>query len=604
MTRGRGDAADPEFLEFVRARQQPLIRSAFLVTGSADLAEQAVRDAVTTLARQWDHAREERPDTVVRTALYRPLLAARRRRPAADRPEPEQPPEEEQGEGDEQEWESQDEQRRREVLAVLATLGPLERLVVVLCVHDECGVADVAGLLGAKEAAVRGALEDALTQREDLLSREALELASEEVLGVDLAQSAWEAAAAARRTVRRRALLGVAGVVVAAGVVVVTRPDAGRNAQPPTPTLTPGPTAGVDGKLPSVAVDGVRVSLAPAVDLEPDLPRYPDADDLALPKVLGPNQSPTHPVLGKGAIAGVPEPVRAVFLVHALGGGYEPVLFVPGSGVGHLVVPSVELGGGHLVVPSVRLGGSGAAAGDGVPFLGPRTIAEDRHRLVFVQPGALIVLDARDASTTWIDVPDPTLSSAGWARDGSTIIARGDTDSWVVDSDAGTVRRADGPVGSEWVDVVDLGSRSLLRSYSGAGRLTDTREMRGPGVSPTSAPVANTEGWVAVGAALPPQLSDAVDRGTGMVVVQGDLRPTPRVLAMTPGADGTIALYSALAWGPRDVVLLESYSSVGGAAPDQRRLLAWDAIGGALWLASELEVESQEEGGFTGSWAI
>ncbi|MEO5608362.1 MAG: hypothetical protein ABIQ61_01035, partial [Ornithinibacter sp.] len=299
-----------------------------------------------------------------------------------------------------------------------------------------------------------------------------------------------------------------------------------------------------------------------------------------------------RPVLDPNGIAGVEGSVRAVFLVHADGGGYEPVVFIP------VEVPT------HLSVPGVRLGGSGDASGDRVPVLGPRTIAGDRHRLVFVQPEALIILDTRDASTTWIEVPDPSLLSAGWARDGETVIARGATDSWVIDSGTEKVRRADGPVGVEWVDLVDLGSRSLLRSFSGAGALTDTREMRGPGLSPTSPPVANTEGWVAVGASLPPDLSRAMSRDHGIVVVQSDLRPTPRILAAAQGPSRGARPYRAVAWGPRDVALLESLSIDQAAGSAVRRLLAWDVIGGALWLASELEGESADVGGFTGSWAI
>ena len=595
MTRGASDP-DPDFLEFVHARQHTLLRAAFLLGGDPDLAERALLEALTALAREWESAREERPDAVVRTVLYRDVLSSvRRRGRGADGAVDDADRDVEAVDGASRKGrdhrDDEEEQRRREVMVALDSLTPAQRAVLVLRVYDERTTHDVAEILGVRAGVVEEAMAAGLTA-ETLLSREALELASEQVIETELAESAWARAVLARRTVRRRSVLAVAGLGAAGVVVAVVRRDGAHSAPRVAPSPTTSPTVGRDGSLPFLGVGGIRVSLAPEAVFEPDLPRYPDADSLALPARLTTGEDRPRTVLDPNGIAGVEGSVRAVFLVHADGGGYEPLVFIPAE------VPA------HLTVPGVRLGGSGAASGDRVPVLGPRTIAEDRHRLVFVQPAALIILDTRDASTRWIEVPDPSLLSAGWARDGETVIARGATDSWVIGSTTEKVRRAEGPVGAEWVDLVDLGSRSLLRSFSGAGALTDTREMRGPGLSPTSPPVANTEGWVAVGASLPPDISRAMSRDHGIVVVQSDLRPTPRILAAAQGPSRGARPYRAVAWGPRDVALMESLSIDQADGSTLRRLLAWDVIGGALWLASELEPESPDVGGFTGSWAI
>ncbi len=589
----RPPSADPEFLEFVAARQDILLREAYLVCGDVGLALDVVERSLVSLAAQWDRARHERPDTRVRQLVLRESLSAGRGAPegVAEAPEASEASdavvvEELGGHGP---WEADEEERRQEVMRALDRLDPIQRAVMALRLLDERTEADTAEVLGVRGARVREALDRAGS--EPLLTRDALELASEGLPESDLGEAAWARAEMARRGLRRRTWLGLAGVATAGGALALVLRDGGAERAPVTPSPTVSASPGGNGALAFVGVGGVRVSLAPAPRLEPELPRYPDAASQALPDRLTSGEDRPRAVLDPNGIAGVQDPVRAVFLVHGEGGGYQPVLFLPGGD------PA------HVLVTAIRLGGSGAAAGDAVPSLGPRTIAGDRHRLVFVQPGAVIVLDARDASTTWIDVPDPTLSIAGWARDGVTVIARGSTESWVVDTDTGAARPASGPVGAEWVDLVDLGSRSLLRSFSGSGELTGTREVRGPGISVTSPPVANTEGWVAVGASIPAEISRAVSRDDGVVVVQGDLRPTPRILA-GERTGGDVLPYRAVAWGPRDVVLLESVSVAEESGNRSRRLLAWDVIRERLSLASDLESERDEVGGFTGSWAI
>lgn len=88
-------------------------------------------------------------------------------------------------------------------------------------------------------------------------------------------------------------------------------------------------------------------------------PRYPEADTLSISCRIGPGDPSKRAVLGEGALAGVPQPVRAVFFVNA-GEEDSPVLFVPDAPVPCVLVPGAHGGGGL--------------------DLHPRTIADDRHR--------------------------------------------------------------------------------------------------------------------------------------------------------------------------------------------------------------------------------
>src|SRR5512144_54509 len=65
-----------EFAEYVGAREQDLLRAAFLVCGDPGLAQGALQRSLTRLALRWDKVRSEDPDTYVRQHLYRDAVAA------------------------------------------------------------------------------------------------------------------------------------------------------------------------------------------------------------------------------------------------------------------------------------------------------------------------------------------------------------------------------------------------------------------------------------------------------------------------------------------------------------------------------------------------
>ncbi len=68
------------FEEWARARQQHLVRSAYLLTGDFQRAEDLVQEALVRAAMRWDVLREGNPDAWVRTVVYREHVSWWRRR--------------------------------------------------------------------------------------------------------------------------------------------------------------------------------------------------------------------------------------------------------------------------------------------------------------------------------------------------------------------------------------------------------------------------------------------------------------------------------------------------------------------------------------------
>lgn len=580
---GSGDRPDveAEFVEFAQSRQGALLRAAYLVCGDADVARQVLQQTFVTLARQWGQVDEERPDAVVRRILYRDAVASWRRREHR----PNRPPEDDEDlfDGD-----PDDERRRTEVLAALDTLTPAQRATVVVRHLEERGEDEAAQLLGHPVRTVRGEHESAVA----LLPwppgelRELLELACEDLPEDDLVEGAWEQAGRQRRAVVRRSVLGagvaLAGVAVAS--LALREPD---ELPGPVPTSTLS-TGVADGRLPLLEIQGARVYLAPDPRTEGRLPVYPLLEELAFPVNFGPGDPARRAVMGEGGLSGVSQAVRSVFMVAVDGERSSLVIYAPGAPTPHVLVPQVRV--------RQPFGRSGP--------LGPRAISDDRHRIVLHRPAGVVVVDARDGSMLELPVPDPTLVVAGWARDGQSIVARGRDAGWVIDPRTAQARRSDDAVSPDWSDLVDAGGAAVLRTFSGQGEITGTKDLRGPPVVPHSSSVANTEGWVSTGAFLPETYQREVERSQGLVAAQGDLPPVPRVLAATEGPLVPAQCYRALGWGPAAVVFFESRSQRAGFQGTVRRVLAWDVLRARLWRVADIEPAGSGVGDFTGSYAI
>jgi len=411
--------------------------------------------------------------------------------------------------------------------------------------------------------------------------RELLELASDDVPDLDLASQAWDEARRRNRAVVRRSVLAVGGLAAVGALGLVVRD---RDPEP-APKPTAEATVAANGRMPTAQVEGVTVYLAPDPPDEALLPRYPDAARIKIPRHLGPAAPAVRVELGPGG--GVAEPLRAVYLVVAEGGGFNPVLFAPGA-------PA------EVEVPAVRVN-----QWEGVQSaLGPRSISDDRHRLVIPQPGRVLVLDARDGSVVTVEVPDPTLLLAGWARDRTTVVARGRDDGWLLDLETRSVTRSTRAVNPDWADLAQGEGAAGLRSFSGSGELTGIQPLLGPPIVPNTASVSNTEGWVAGGAFLPGAYQRAVDRSQGLVAVHSDLPPRPRVLAASTGPLVPKGSYRALGWGPQDVLLFESRSERAGFQGMVRRVLAWDINEGLLYQVADVDRAATAPGEFSGTYTL
>ncbi|HET6293276.1 MAG TPA: sigma factor-like helix-turn-helix DNA-binding protein [Kribbella sp.] len=131
------ETVDPEFAAYVDAREARWLRSAYLVYGEPERAEEQLLHAFTRLALRW--GRVDDPDAFVQRLLYQPALSR------WSRPKP---------------FEDDDEQP---VKAVLTGLSPVQRTVLVLLHFEELTEFEVAEVLGLSHTAVHGHAQTALS---------------------------------------------------------------------------------------------------------------------------------------------------------------------------------------------------------------------------------------------------------------------------------------------------------------------------------------------------------------------------------------------------------------------------------------------------------
>jgi RNA polymerase sigma-70 factor (sigma-E family) len=142
-------ASSEEFRAFVAANNVPLLRTAYLLTGDRQLAEDLVQNALLRVYRRWARiSRLDRPEAYVRKVLVNERRSAfRRRRVAEDlRPVPPERP----GADD-----AARHAERDELLGELQKLPPRTRAVLVLRYWDDISEADTAELLGCSVGTVK-----------------------------------------------------------------------------------------------------------------------------------------------------------------------------------------------------------------------------------------------------------------------------------------------------------------------------------------------------------------------------------------------------------------------------------------------------------------
>jgi RNA polymerase sigma-70 factor (sigma-E family) len=143
--------SDEEFSDFVVARADHLYRQAWLLTGTRHAAEDLVQTALTKAYAAWPRVRRaDDPVAYVHGVLMKTFLSERRRRSSGELPVAE-PLAGVAGVADA----TQTRVDRLALFAGMATLGRLDRAVVVLRYWDDRTVAETAETLGLTEAAVK-----------------------------------------------------------------------------------------------------------------------------------------------------------------------------------------------------------------------------------------------------------------------------------------------------------------------------------------------------------------------------------------------------------------------------------------------------------------
>jgi DNA-directed RNA polymerase specialized sigma24 family protein len=579
-----------DFVGFAHREQEDLLRIALLVDGDSDRARRLVEDALVAVGRRWTQFVEEDPHLEVRRTLYRSAVASAESAASpgyagsagsagsGDAPVAVV--------GDEDTAESRAlarlSPRRRALLAARCLDGRTERETARLLrmgvrrvrAETDGAVADLAAALPGHRLGHGGVGDPGLTRL--------LRAVPAELPEIDVVDSAALRARAEHRAIRRRGVLAAGGVVAAGALTTALVRRAG---EPPAPV--PVPTG--DPRLPSTTLDGVPVQLAPDLRDEAALPTHRSPSSLGVPDSLGPGDPTRLLALPPG---GLVAPVSTVYLVHDERGRFLPVLQLEGE------VPRTRS------VPRAAFSGLETST----TVVGPRTIADDRARLVFPAPSLVVVVDVATGSVSQVPVPDPTLRVAGWAHDGRTVVAqgpRGREDGWLVDPAAGVVHSATGFVHSGRAELTWTGGVTGVRSFADDGTIVGWREVPGPRVVPYGVSASDDRGWVAAPAYLPGPYQEDLGRGQGVVAVPPEGGGPPRVLAAEVPVGSTEDRYRVLAWAPGGVVVVESRSPAGPTGGPLRRVLGWDVEGGRLWRLGEVTgVGSPGGSWFTGQWAL
>lgn len=156
-------SSGPGFEEFVSARSGSLVRSAWLLTGDRQLAEDLLQTALARLWPRWSRvASGSNPEAYVRRVMVTTWGTWWRRRWRAEvshgqLPETAGPDPYEVAE------------RRMTVLRALARLPARQRAVVVLRYYDDLSEAEIADILGCAPGTVKSQAAKALTSLRGLL---------------------------------------------------------------------------------------------------------------------------------------------------------------------------------------------------------------------------------------------------------------------------------------------------------------------------------------------------------------------------------------------------------------------------------------------------
>jgi RNA polymerase sigma-70 factor (sigma-E family) len=148
-----------EFDDFVIGRSPALLRTAVLLLGDRNDAEDLLQTALLRVARHWSRAREN-PDAYTRRVLVNLAhdhARRRRRHPESLNGVPDAPGRDVTSEG------------REDLLPALRALPERQRATVVLRFWEDLSVAETAALLGCSEGTVKSTTSKALARLRGVL---------------------------------------------------------------------------------------------------------------------------------------------------------------------------------------------------------------------------------------------------------------------------------------------------------------------------------------------------------------------------------------------------------------------------------------------------
>jgi RNA polymerase sigma-70 factor (sigma-E family) len=151
---------DEDFASYAQARQQHLFRTAYLLCGDRDRAQDLVQSTLVALLRSWNRAsRVENPEAYARKALVRTFLSEQRklRREVAAHRLPDPVPG------------GANPTLRVLVVDALRALPPKPRTMIILRYWEDLSVAQTAALLGWSEGNVKSQCSRSLEKMKELL---------------------------------------------------------------------------------------------------------------------------------------------------------------------------------------------------------------------------------------------------------------------------------------------------------------------------------------------------------------------------------------------------------------------------------------------------
>jgi RNA polymerase sigma-70 factor (sigma-E family) len=158
-----GTDADEEFTAYVEESAARLRRTAYLLCGDWQRAEDELQAALVKLYLSWNRVRVRGAlDAFVRTTLVRGLIDEHRRPWRRERPHAALP--------DRVMPESLPVEDRLTVRDSLSRVPPRQRAVLVLRFYEDCDVAETARLIGCSEGTVKSQTARGLARLRELLT--------------------------------------------------------------------------------------------------------------------------------------------------------------------------------------------------------------------------------------------------------------------------------------------------------------------------------------------------------------------------------------------------------------------------------------------------